>query len=158
MALRLWGLAAGPVQAALVVALLTPEAQGSWYAISGLQRFQAMFELGAGATLAAAVARQPDRAGGWLRWGFGWYAGMAAAWLLVAGPVGAWWLRAEVDGAAAQIWLWTAAVTAAGLPVMPLLTALESSQQVAAASWLRAAQGVAGRLTGWGALWGEQRK
>ena len=43
---RLWGMASGPVQAALLIVLLTPQEQGIWYALSGLQRFQALLELG----------------------------------------------------------------------------------------------------------------
>jgi hypothetical protein len=140
--------------------MLSPENQGSWYAISGLQRFQALIELGMGVTLGAAVARS-GRGGAWLRMGVLWHLGMALGWLLIAGPIGGFWLYNRVDPSAVGPWVVLTVVSAVGMPILPLLTTLEARQQVAAVSSFRTIQGIFSRVGSWvflamgGGLWAQ---
>lgn len=153
VALKLWSLLVGPLQTALILAFLAPQTQGLWYALSSLQRFQALLELGIGVTLSSAIARSPIApAGAWLRFGKLWHLGMALGWLFLAGPLGAYWLWQQAGPSVIAPWLALVLASALGMPPLPDLIALEARQQVAAVSFFRTVQGVLSRLLSWGAL------
>lgn len=153
VALKLWSILVGPLQTALVLAFVAPQTQGLWYALSSLQRFQALLELGMGVTLASAIARRPIvQAGAWLRFGKRWHIGMAIGWLFLAGPLGAYWLWQQAGPSILVPWLALVLASALGMPPLPNLIALEARQHVAAISLFRTAQGILSRLISWGAL------
>lgn len=153
VALKLWSILAGPLQTAFILAWVAPQSQGLWYALSSLQRFQALLELGMGVTLASAIARCPGvQAGAWLRFGNLWHLGMAIGWLFLAGPLGAYWLWQQTGVAALLPWFALVLASAVGMPPLPTLIALEARQQVAAVSLFRTVQGMFSRLLSWGCL------
>jgi hypothetical protein len=144
----------GPVQAVLVAALMSSADQGAWYALSGLQRFQALIDLGAGTTLGMLVARaqSPARVGGLVRYGVRWHFGAGAAWILIAGPLGALWIAASLGREWVLPWLALVLASAAGMLGTPLLVTLEARGRVADIYQFRVVQGLRARVLAWGLL------
>lgn len=134
--------------------LLTSPDQGAWYALSSLQRFQALIDLGAGATLATLVARTSDapRLGGLIRYSVRWHLGAAVVWLALAGPLGAAWIVHALGAAWVAPWLALVVATCLAFPTTPLLLTLEARGRVAEVYRFRLLQGIRARALAWGLL------
>ncbi len=134
--------------------MLSSTDQGAWYALSGLQRFQALIDLGAGTTLAMLVARtsDPARLGGLIRYGVGWHLGAAVIWLVVAGSAGSAWIAHTLGLEWVAPWLALVLASSLAIPSTPLLLVLEARGRVAEVYRFRIAQGVRARVLSWGLL------
>ena len=146
---RLWGLLSAPISAALLVTVLTPSEQGEWYTLVGLQRFQAVVELGFGTTFLSVVAhaRAPARLRDLLNLALRWHVGMGLAWGVGASLLGGWWLVSV--GLSPRVWVGLCLSTALCMVFLPLQLWREGQGQVGEVFQLRLWQGVASRLASW---------
>lgn len=149
---RLWGLVAGPLQATLLLLLLSPSQQGLWYAMIGLQRFQALFDLGMGSVMGAAMARDPQRAEAWRWFGIRWHLAMSFGWIFFAGPAGGIWLYRQFSINALFVWAFLVLFSAASMPLVAEAIAIESQQNIAEVASFRAVRDLLSRVASWSIL------
>jgi hypothetical protein len=174
MVFRVWSVVSGPLNAALVVALLGPAAQGAYYTLTALTRWQSFLELGFGSAVQQLVshasaadvsvegaekqgnvasvdsASGADRVDGLARLAVRWYVFMAVILALVMPVGGYWWLsHQDLPSGWEGPWLLLALATALSVLVLPAWPLLEGTGRVAEVYRFRLNQSMAGRVSGW---------
>lgn len=172
---RTWQAFAGLVTAVFVVHMLTPEAQGWYYSLINAASIFTLFDLGlslilvqrsaalhTGLALSAVGEPLGDNAfkfRGLAAFSFRWYRALALSFLVLLWPVGLYFFSLTDTGSAPDMWplLWLALVlaTSVNLWLLPSLSLIEGSGDLASVYGLRLAQGVLGAMGCWLVLfWG----
>ena len=177
LASRVWQFLAGPVTILLIVSRFSRETQGYYYTFGSLAALQTFVELGLHAVVlnlashewsrlawsptersihgdAAAHARLCSLARGALRW----YFAAGAAFVMLVGFAGAWFL-AQKDAAADWYWPWWGMIAATGGSVclMSFIAILEGCQQNIVVGQYRLAQAMSSNFAVWACIvsgWG----
>ncbi|RMG34100.1 MAG: hypothetical protein D6725_14825 [Planctomycetota bacterium] len=171
---RGWQFIAGGVTLLLVAACFDRRLQGYYYTVAGLLALQSFAELGLHAVIVYVTSHEWPRLGGieptetvtnseptaWHRtaavWKYSlqWYTAVAAAFIVILGPIGAWFLDAgEVEP---QVWRapwWSGIVGTAGtLLLLPSVAVLEGCNQVAVVNGFRLGQAMAASFMVWAGI------
>lgn len=167
---RGWQFAAGAVTMLLIATHFDRPLQGYYYTIAGLLALQSFAELGLHAVIVYVTSHEWPRmtaeAGGaddpaaWHRaaavWkgSLRWYGAAAGGFVLLVGPLGAWFLRAGESASLIWRWPWWSGVaaTAVTLLLLPSVAVLEGCNQVTVVNRYRLWQALAASAALWAGI------